>query len=111
MEIDVYEFPVHRPHPQILVGFTKKDYEMAKKVIADARAYMLERTIGNDGLTDEDRKRIEHSRRIVFDWKEIAKMAKEADTKKGRTMLKEEMIRAYENLKIQRKLQYKDNEL
>lgn len=108
MESEIYLIRVHRPVPHLLVGFLESDHQLAAYAIKEAIQYMTRRMIGADGLTDSDRKKIEYARRLIFDWREIARLAKEADTEKCREILRQEVTRAYESEKRQKKLQYKD---
>lgn len=108
MEKRFYEKALHRPCAEILVGFTREDYEQALIAISQATAYMLARMIGGDGLTDKDRILIDYAKKTIFDWRAILKRFEEAETELARKILRQEIERVYDNDKRRRKLQYNE---
>ena len=102
----IFENAVHRPRPDILVGFTQSDHEKMEIARKNARAFMLRLIVDNDGLTHLDRLLLDKARHMVYDWKSIMDMCKEAESNNGREKLRQELNRAYDNEIKRRKMQY-----
>lgn len=107
MEKELYEYAIHRPLPEVLVGFPESDRIFALTVMRQAKVFMAKKSIANDGFTDSDRAKVLKAKRILFDWKAIVMMASDIETEKAKKILKEEINRVVANCQRQKKLQYK----
>lgn len=97
MKNEIFELAIHRPLPHILVGFTATEHEKAKSAMINARLFMIKLITGSDGLTEADRSNIDLARQIVYDWRAIARLANHAHTVRAKDILRQEIIRAYDN--------------
>lgn len=108
MEREFYNPAMHRPKANILVGFSYEDFLFSAKAMVQAKVYMEKRLIGNDGLTDGDRIRLEKARKISNDWRYIVMLACECETELCKEALKKEIERAYSNTLRFKKMRYDD---